>query len=128
MTKILRNMFRTSSPTLSYSTFTSCCENRKKMKELKCKRFSASARAPVRSLKWAAGCDLFSNKTKTIKEYVREAIKTDIGMTISKGTSGRVAPRLSLALKHQLRVRVGVINSNFVGKVKVIFFNHSTKP
>lgn len=98
------------------------------MKELKCKRFSASARAPVRSLKWAAGCDLFSNKTKTIKEYVREEIKTDIGMTISKGTSGRVAPRLSLALKHQIRVRVGVINSNFVGKVKVIFFNHSTKP
>ena len=28
-------------------------------------------------------------------------------MTISKGTSGRVAPRLSLALKHQIRVRVG---------------------
>ena len=98
------------------------------MKELKFKRLSASARAPVRSLKWAAGYDLFSNKTKTIKEYVREAIKTDIGMTIPKGTSGRVAPRLSLDLKHQISVRVGVINSDFVGKVKVIFFNHSTKP
>ena len=51
------------------------------MKELKFK-----IKAPIRASKVAAGYDLFSNENKVIKEYSCEAIKSNIGMKISKGT------------------------------------------
>ena len=33
-----------------------------------------------------------------------------------------------MVLKHQITAEDGVTDSNFVGEVKVILFNHSTKP
>ena len=98
------------------------------MKELKFKRFSTLARAPIRFLKGAAGYDLFSNETKVIKEHGCESIKTDIEMKIPEGTYGQIASRSSLNLKHQITIGSGAIGPDFVCEAKMILFNHSSKP
>ena len=49
-------------------------------------------------------------------------------MRLPKGTYGRIAPRLSLALRHQISDGGGVIDFDFVGEVKVVFLNHFSKP
>ena len=49
-------------------------------------------------------------------------------MKIPKGIYGRIAPCLSLALKHQMSVGGGFIDLDLVGEVKMILFDHSSKP
>ena len=61
-------------------------------------------------------------------QYSCEAIKTDIGMTFPEVTYGRIAPRSSLAFKHQISVGGGVLQTLILlVKLKSFFFYHSAK-
>ena len=69
---------------------------------------------------------MFSIQEKVIKPFGL-IIAIDTGITIPKGTYGRIAPRSGLALNHGINVGNAVIDSDFRGKVCVILFNHSSK-
>ena len=53
-------------------------------------------------------------------------IHTDIAIAVPNGTYGRIAFRSGLAAKHHLAVGAGVIDADYLGKVKVLLFNRGT--
>lgn len=91
---------------------------------LKVKRLSDDALLPVRGSDRAAGFDLFAAEGKTIPPRSRALIKTDLAITVPKGTYGRIAPRSGLSLKKNLDVAGGVIDEDYTGNVGVILVNN----
>lgn len=89
------------------------------------KKLSNNAVLPVRATTEAAGYDLSSAGTYTVKARGKELIKTDLSIAVPKGTYGRIAPRSGLAWKNSIDVGAGVIDADYRGPVGVILFNHS---
>ena len=93
---------------------------------LRVKRLNQLATLPVRCSPKAAGYDLFSTECTIIPAEGSAMIRTGISLAIPSGHYGRIAPRSSLAWKHQLAVGAGVIDEDYRGEVRVILFNHSS--
>lgn len=79
---------------------------------------------PQRQTEGAAGYDLFSCESKTIKPNTWELVNTGIRIKLLEGTYGRIAPRSGLSCKG-INVGAGVIDMDYTGLVKVLLFNHS---
>ena len=52
--------------------------------------------------------------------------KTDISITVPKGTYGRVAPRSGLSSKHHIDVGAGVVDRDSTGNLQIVLFNLAT--
>ncbi|EDO46592.1 predicted protein [Nematostella vectensis] len=78
---------------------------------------------PTRGSSHAAGYDLYSAYDVSIPAQGKALVKTDIAVAIPDGCYGRVAPRSSLAWKHQIDVGAGVIDRDYRGNVGVVLFN-----
>ena len=48
-------------------------------------------------------------------------------MSLPPGAYARISPRLGLAIRNFIDVGVGVVDSDYRGKIKVVLFNHSAK-
>jgi len=83
------------------------------------------AKLPTQGSAKAAGHDLYANEERTIPAHGQEVVATVISITPSKGTYGRIAPRSSMAVKKQIAVNAGVIDSDYTGEVKVVLANMS---
>ena len=46
-------------------------------------------------------------------------------MSLPPGTYARIAPRLGIAIRNFIDVRAAIVDSDYQGEIKVVFFNHS---
>jgi dUTP pyrophosphatase len=79
---------------------------------------------PKRGSATAAGLDMYSSETVTVKPKTQHLIQTGISMEIAKHHFGKLEIRSGLALKHQLNLLAGVIDNDYRGEVKIILRNH----
>ena len=91
---------------------------------LRVKLLSPKATIPVKGTTLAAGYDLSSAQQLTIPVNGRALVQTDIGLSVPKGTYGRIAPRSGLAVKHGITTGAGVIDADYTGPIGVVLFNH----
>lgn len=87
------------------------------------KLLSPKAKIPTRGSKCAAGLDLYASEDYSCYPGERIVVKTDICIKIPDGYYGRIAPRSGLALKQGIMTMAGVIDSDYLGEIKVILFN-----
>jgi len=95
----------------------------KKHQLVKVKRLEPEAKIPPRGSARAAGHDRYANENKTIPGRGQEVVKTGISITPPGGTYGRIARRSGMAVKHQIAVNAGVIDSDYTGEIKVVLAN-----
>jgi len=90
---------------------------------IKIKRLHQNAKLPQRSHESAAGMDLFTPESFTIKAQSRKCIPIGIAMAIPEGIYGRIAPKSGLTVKRNIDVRAGVIDRDFRGELTVVLHN-----
>lgn len=83
------------------------------------------ARCPTRAHETDAGYDLYSNEEVLIGTLEKALVSTGVKMTIPNGYFGKIFSRSGLAVKSDLEVGAGVIDSGYRGEVKVLLRNHS---
>ena len=52
---------------------------------------------------------------------------TGLAVALPVGAYARIAPRSGLAIRNFIDVGVGVVDSDYRGKIKVVLFNHSAE-
>jgi len=95
----------------------------KKDQRIQVKKLDTQAKIPTRGSARAAGHDLYANESKMILARGQEVVATGISITPPRGTYGRIVPRSGLAVKHQITVNAGVIDSDYTGEIKVVLAN-----
>ena len=90
---------------------------------MKIKLLNELAKVPTRANLSDAGADLYSIENVEIPPLERRMISTGISLKIEDGYYGRIAPRSGLACKHGIDVLAGVIDSEYIGEIKVILYN-----
>ena len=71
----------------------------------------------------AAGYDLYSVQTTTIKPQCIARINTGIKIQLPMNTYGRIASRSGLVTKHMITAEGGVIDPDYTGEVQVLLHN-----
>jgi dUTP pyrophosphatase len=94
--------------------------------ELYIKLLSDRARTPVRATDASAGYDVYSPIDAVIAPGQRILIPLDIAATPPANTYLQIAPRSSLAAKHMIDTKAGVIDADFTGNITVVLHNSST--
>ncbi|EDL49488.1 dUTP diphosphatase [Erythrobacter sp. SD-21] len=81
---------------------------------------------PAYATEGAAGMDVLSAESVTLRPGQRHAVATGLAMAIPHGYEFQVRPRSGLALKHGISVpnTPGTIDSDYRGELKVILINH----
>ncbi len=101
------------------------------MKNLKIKKLDKNATIPTYGTVDSAGADLYAllDEEINIKPNETIVIPTGIAMAIPKNYVGLIYARSSLGTKKGLAPanKVGVIDSDYRGEIKVVLFNQSNK-
>ncbi|AGE55058.1 dUTPase [Paramecium bursaria Chlorella virus NYs1] len=97
------------------------------MSSLLIKKLVVNAIVPTRATEGSAGYDISSIEDVVIPASGRVAVSTGLSIRVPNGTYGRIAPRSGLAYKYGIDVLAGVIDSDFVGEIKVILYNTSER-
>ncbi len=95
------------------------------MKKIKVKKLNPEDDRPIlptRGSKLAAGLDLYSIETFTLRPGVIRLVSTGIVLEIPEGHEGQVRPRSGLAVKHGVTVlnAPGTIDEDYTGEAKVL--------
>ena len=102
------------------------------MSSVRVKKLSANAILPTYGSKEAAGADLYACLDEEITIGAGETawIGTGISLEVPKGCAGLIYARSSMGTKRGLAPanKVGVIDSDYRGEVRVVLYNHSGKP
>ena len=96
---------------------------------VKFKKLSDKAKTPTFGTEFSAGADLYSAEEEiTINPGETAFIGTGIAMAIPVGKVGLIYARSGLACKKGLAPanKVGVIDSDYRGEIKVALHNHGT--
>ncbi|MGN1353211.1 MAG: dUTP diphosphatase [Bacilli bacterium] len=100
-----------------------------KLEELKIKKLDEKAIIPTYGTEYSAGADLYAllDEDLEIKPGETVMIKTGLAMAIPTGYAGLIYARSSLGSKKGLAPanKVGVIDSDYRGEIKVPLFNQS---
>ncbi len=91
---------------------------------LSIKKLNACATLPTRGSAFAAGYDLYAAEDAVVKAWNKSLVSTCIAVAVPHGYYGRIAPRSGLAVKHNIGINAGVIDSDYRGHVKVLLINH----
>ena len=77
----------------------------------------------------AAGLDLRSAESLTLKPGARALVATGIAIALSENFEAQVRPRSGLAVKHGVTVlnAPGTIDADYRGEIKVPLINHGTE-
>ena len=98
---------------------------------VKIKKLFSDAVVPTYGTNNSAGADLYAylDKPEEIKPGESKFISTGVCMEIPEGLVGLVYARSGLACKQGLAPanKVGVIDSDYRGEVKVVLHNHSSE-
>ncbi len=100
-------------------------------RKIKFKKLNENAITPTFGSKYSAGADLYSAEEElTINPGETAFIGTGIACAIPKNAVGLVFARSGLACKKGLAPanKVGVIDSDYRGEIKVALHNHSKEP
>lgn len=79
--------------------------------------------APSKGSEHAAGWDLYSTQSLTLRPGKRESVKTGLTMELPKGYFGSIRPRSGLAVRHGIDTLAGVIDCDYRGEVCVVLIN-----
>ena len=81
---------------------------------------------PAYATDGAAGMDVVSAETVTLKPGQRYAVPTGLAVAIPHGYEIQVRPRSGLAFKHGITVpnTPGTIDSDYRGELRVLLINH----
>ena len=90
---------------------------------IKLNKLDPKARVPCRANPTDAGADLCSVEDCIMQPLERKVVSTGIRIKIPEGYYGRIAPRSGLAVKQGVDVLAGVVDSNYIGEIKVVLFN-----
>ena len=100
--------------------------------KIKVKKLTSEAVVPTLGSKFAAGADLYSAEKGDVVIAPGETkfIGTGIAVEIPEGYVGLVYARSGLACKRGLAPanKVGVIDSDYRGEIKVALLNHGKEP
>ena len=100
-----------------------------KLEELKIKKLDEKAIIPTYGTEYSAGADLYAllDEDLEIKPGETVMIGTGLSMAIPTGYAGLIYARSSLGSKKGLAPanKVGVIDSDYRGEIKVLLFNQS---
>lgn len=100
--------------------------------EVKVKRLNEKAQIPAYGSKFAAGADLYAciDGEITINPHETAMIPTGIAVELPVGYAGLIYARSGLATKKGLAPanKVGVVDCDYRGEIKVSLHNHSCKP
>lgn len=96
------------------------------------KKLHPAAKLPVYGSVEAAGADLHACLEQSVVIMPGEIamIPTGIALEVPKGCAGLIYARSGMAVKRGLAPanKVGVIDSDYRGEIKVALLNHGTKP
>ncbi len=95
---------------------------------VKFKKLNDNAHIPTYGSPYAAGADLYSSESETvIPPHTTVFIGTGLAMEIPDGYMGLIFARSGLSCKRHLAPanKVGVVDSDYRGEVKVALHNHS---
>ena len=96
------------------------------------KKLHPMAKLPVYGSVEAAGADLHAclDQSVTIQPGEMYLIPTGIALEVPKGCAGLIYARSGMAVKRGLAPanKVGVIDSDYRGEIKVALFNHGKEP
>lgn len=102
------------------------------MDTVRVKKLHPNAKLPTYGSAEAAGADLYAclEEAVTIQPGEVYWVSTGISLEVPKGCAGLVYARSSLGVKRGLAPanKVGVVDSDYRGEVKVVLLNHSKQP
>lgn len=93
------------------------------MTELYVQKIREDAIIPTRGSAYSAGYDLSSVENYSISPNTTSLISTGLKFKIPTGHYGRIAPRSGISVKKQLIVNAGVVDEDYRGEVKIVFYN-----
>ena len=91
---------------------------------LRVKKLHPDAYLPTRGSVSAAGLDLYALEEAGVLPKSCALMPTGLSLEIPEGLYGRIAPRSGLSMSTGLVVNAGVIDSDYRGEVKIMFFNY----
>ena len=96
------------------------------------KKLHPNAKLPTYGSSEAAGADLYACLEDAVTIVPGEVfwVPTGIALEVPKGCAGLVYARSSLGTKRGLAPanKVGVVDSDYRGEIKVVLLNHSNQP
>lgn len=99
------------------------------MSSIRVKKLRENAVLPTYGSEWAAGADLYAclDEEVVIPAGETRFIPTGLSMEVPAGCAGLIYARSSMGTKRGLAPanKVGVIDSDYRGEVKVVLYNHS---
>jgi len=95
---------------------------------LKFKKLTNLSTPPSRDRETDAGIDLYSSKRVKIPAGSREAIPTGYAVAIPEGYYGQIEERSGFSLRNTLKLKAGVIDSEYRGEIKIVFQNCGAYP
>ncbi len=100
--------------------------------QIEIKKLNENAKIPTYGTEYAAGADIYAlieDGTVTISPGETKIINTGLAFAIPEGLVGLVVARSSLGTKRGLAPanKVGVIDSDYRGEVRVVLHNHSSE-
>lgn len=102
------------------------------MNTIRVKKLNKNAIIPTYGSIEAAGADLYACLSEPIAVMPGEVawVGTGIALEVPKGCAGLVYARSGLACKRGLAPanKVGVVDSDYRGEIKVVLYNHSKEP
>ena len=102
------------------------------MDAIRVKKLNPKAIIPTYGSTEAAGADLYACLSEPLTVAPGETVwvSTGVALEVPKGCAGLVYARSGLACKRGLAPanKVGVVDSDYRGEVKVVLLNHSKEP
>ena len=102
------------------------------MQTVRVKKLHPNAKLPTYGSAFAAGADLYARLEEPVTIGPGETywVSTGIALEVPVGCAGLVYARSSLGAKRGLAPanKVGVVDSDYRGEVRVVLFNHSPEP
>lgn len=102
------------------------------MNPVRVKKLHPNAKLPTYGSPEAAGADLYAclEEAVTIQPGEVYWVPTGIALEVPKGCAGLVYARSSMGVKRGLAPanKVGVVDSDYRGEIKVVLLNHSNQP
>lgn len=102
------------------------------MNSVHVKKLHPNAKLPTYGSSEAAGADLYACLEESVTIQPGEVfwVPTGIALEVPKGCAGLVYARSSLGAKRGLAPanKVGVIDSDYRGEIRVVLLNHSKQP
>ena len=85
------------------------------------------SKIPQKSTEGAAGFDVFVYEDRVIMPGKRGLVPLGFRCAIDKGYYGQLKVRSSIALRNEVTVDAGAIDSDYRGQVKILLVNHSDR-